>query len=56
MIGGPIFGVLLVQGLTKHTNLIDEGDKVLQFVCIFMSSVPTATTQVSPFLQEYELG
>ncbi|KAF8603188.1 auxin efflux carrier [Ceratobasidium sp. AG-I] len=46
MIGGPVFGVLLVQGLTKHTNLIDEGDKVLQFVCIFMSSVPTATTQL----------
>lgn len=56
MIGGPIFGVLLVQGLTKYTNLIDEGDKVLRFVCIFVSSVPTATTQVSPSFQNYEFG
>ncbi|KAL5534864.1 hypothetical protein ACEPAG_1329 [Sanghuangporus baumii] len=41
----PIIGVLLTQGLTS-AGVIDESDKVLRFVCIFLSCIPTATTQV----------
>ncbi|KAG8782856.1 Protein M3 [Ceratobasidium sp. 428] len=46
MVIGPVFGVLVVEGLTHHTNLIDPNDKVLRFVCIYFAGVPTATTQV----------
>ncbi|KAF8603190.1 auxin efflux carrier [Ceratobasidium sp. AG-I] len=46
MVIGPIFGVLLVEGLTHHAGLIDPNDKVLRFVCIYFAGVPTATTQV----------
>ncbi|KZS91705.1 auxin efflux carrier [Sistotremastrum niveocremeum HHB9708] len=41
----PFIGVLICQGLTR-VRIIDEGDKVLRFVCIFFSCIPTATTQV----------
>ncbi|GJN92474.1 hypothetical protein Rhopal_005504-T1 [Rhodotorula paludigena] len=41
----PIIGYLFVRALTLHTNLIDEDNHVLQFVMIFFSVVPTATTQ-----------
>ncbi|KZT35078.1 hypothetical protein SISSUDRAFT_1071919 [Sistotremastrum suecicum HHB10207 ss-3] len=41
----PFIGVLICQGLTR-VGIIDEGDKVLRFVCIFFSCIPTATTQV----------
>lgn len=41
----PVFGVLIVQGLVR-CGLIPKEDKVLQFVCIFTSCLPTATTQV----------
>ncbi|KAI0043335.1 auxin efflux carrier [Auriscalpium vulgare] len=45
MIISPVFGVLLVKGLV-HSGMIDRNDKVLQFVCIIFSGLPTATTQV----------
>lgn len=41
----PVLGVLLVQGLVKG-GVIPRQDKVLQFVCMFCSCLPTATTQV----------
>ncbi|PPR03677.1 hypothetical protein CVT24_007798 [Panaeolus cyanescens] len=41
----PILGILIVQGLTK-SGMIDPEDKVLRFVCIFCSCLPTASTQV----------
>ncbi|KZO99692.1 hypothetical protein CALVIDRAFT_510589 [Calocera viscosa TUFC12733] len=42
----PILAVLIVQALTFHTGMLDPNDKVLRFVAIFLSAVPTATTQV----------
>ncbi|EJT98992.1 auxin efflux carrier [Dacryopinax primogenitus] len=42
----PVLAVLIVQCLTYHTSLMDPNDKVLRFVAIFISGVPTATTQV----------
>lgn len=45
MIVMPVIGVLIVQGLV-HVDVISKDDKVLQFVCIFLSCLPTATTQV----------
>ncbi|KAJ2915823.1 hypothetical protein MD484_g4581, partial [Candolleomyces efflorescens] len=41
----PVFGVLIVRGLV-HGGIISADDKVFQFVCIFCSCLPTATTQV----------
>ncbi|KAL4063746.1 auxin efflux carrier [Scleroderma yunnanense] len=41
----PVFGVLICQGLT-HVGVIDPGNHVLRFICIFMSCLPTSTTQV----------
>ncbi|KAF4585216.1 Protein M3 [Pleurotus pulmonarius] len=41
----PVLGVLICQGLVS-AGLIKEEDKVLRFVCIFFSCLPTATTQV----------
>ncbi|KAF9043846.1 auxin efflux carrier [Hymenopellis radicata] len=41
----PVLGVAICQGLTR-ANIIAQDDKVLQFVCIFFSCLPTATTQV----------
>ncbi|KAI0345662.1 auxin efflux carrier [Trametopsis cervina] len=41
----PVLGVLICQGLTM-ANIIDKNDKVLRFVCLFFSCLPTATTQV----------
>lgn len=46
MVIGPVFGVLVVEGLTHHAGLIDPNDKVLRFVCIYFAGVPTGTTQV----------
>nr|GAT44866.1 auxin efflux carrier transmembrane protein [Mycena chlorophos] len=45
MLVAPVLGVLICNGLTK-VGVIDREDKVLQFVCIFFSCLPTATTQV----------
>ncbi|TDL22375.1 hypothetical protein BD410DRAFT_748622 [Rickenella mellea] len=45
MIVIPVIGVLICQGLV-NAGVIDREDKVLRFVCIFFSCVPTATTQV----------
>ncbi|CAA7268203.1 unnamed protein product [Cyclocybe aegerita] len=45
MILMPVLGVLMCEGLTT-AGIIDEDDKVLRFVCIFLSCLPTATTQV----------
>lgn len=53
MILGPVFGVLIVEALTHHTSLIDPNDKVLRFVCIYFAGVPTATTQVCPYITSY---
>ncbi|KAK7688364.1 hypothetical protein QCA50_008736 [Cerrena zonata] len=41
----PVLGVLICEGLTR-AGVIDPSDKVLRFVCIFFSCLPTATTQV----------
>ncbi|KAG8898087.1 Protein M3, partial [Tulasnella sp. 403] len=42
----PVLGVLLCKLFTERLGILDKDDKVLRFVCIFFSSVPTATTQV----------
>ncbi|KIJ64052.1 hypothetical protein HYDPIDRAFT_112578 [Hydnomerulius pinastri MD-312] len=41
----PVLGVLICQGLT-NIGMIDANNNVLRFVCIFLSCLPTATTQV----------
>ncbi|THH04679.1 hypothetical protein EW145_g5341 [Phellinidium pouzarii] len=41
----PVLGVLIIQGLVG-VGFIDREDKVLRFVCMFISCVPTATSQV----------
>ncbi|KLO16244.1 auxin efflux carrier [Schizopora paradoxa] len=41
----PVVGVAFTQALVS-AGIIDAEDKVLRIVCIFMSCVPTATTQV----------
>ncbi|KAJ7148770.1 auxin efflux carrier [Mycena crocata] len=41
----PVLGVLVAKGLT-HAGIIPRDDKVLQFVCIIFSCLPTGTTQV----------
>ncbi|RDB16541.1 hypothetical protein Hypma_002707 [Hypsizygus marmoreus] len=41
----PVIGVGIVKGLV-HVGVVGREDKVLQFVCIFLSCLPTATTQV----------
>ncbi|KAF9073096.1 auxin efflux carrier [Rhodocollybia butyracea] len=41
----PVIGVLMTIGLTR-VGMISKEDKVLQFVCMFFSCLPTATTQV----------
>ncbi|KAI5114880.1 hypothetical protein M0805_005575, partial [Coniferiporia weirii] len=45
MILMPILGVLITQGLV-YGGIIQAEQKVLRFVCIFLSCIPTATTQV----------
>ncbi|KAJ7158124.1 auxin efflux carrier transmembrane protein [Mycena filopes] len=45
MLISPVLGVLICKGLV-NINVISREDKVLQFVCIFFSCLPTATTQV----------
>ncbi|KAJ7606659.1 auxin efflux carrier [Roridomyces roridus] len=45
MLISPVLGVLICHGLTS-VGVISKEDKVLQFVCIFFSCLPTATTQV----------
>ncbi|KAG8979287.1 Protein M3, partial [Tulasnella sp. 427] len=42
----PIVGVAMCAFFTNTVKIINADDKVLRFVCIFFSSVPTATTQV----------
>ncbi|KAJ7708370.1 auxin efflux carrier [Mycena rosella] len=41
----PVLGVLVAKGLT-NAGIISREDKVLQFVCIVFSCLPTGTTQV----------
>ncbi|KZW02682.1 auxin efflux carrier [Exidia glandulosa HHB12029] len=41
----PVLGFLLVDAFVR-IGFIPENDKVLRFVCLFMSCVPTSTTQV----------
>ncbi|KAK7052600.1 auxin efflux carrier transmembrane protein [Favolaschia claudopus] len=41
----PVLGVLICNGLVD-AGVISRDDKVLRFVCIFFSCLPTATTQV----------
>ncbi|KAJ6521121.1 auxin efflux carrier [Mycena capillaripes] len=41
----PVLGVLVSKGLT-NAGLISREDKVLQFICIIFSCLPTGTTQV----------
>ncbi|KIM54957.1 hypothetical protein SCLCIDRAFT_1221573 [Scleroderma citrinum Foug A] len=41
----PVLGVIICQSLT-HVGIIDSGNNVLRFICIFMSCLPTSTTQV----------
>ncbi|KIJ33030.1 hypothetical protein M422DRAFT_265058 [Sphaerobolus stellatus SS14] len=45
MVLQPVLGILIVKGLT-FAGIIDKDNKVLQFVAIFFSCVPTATTQI----------
>ncbi|KAF8808185.1 hypothetical protein BYT27DRAFT_7190314 [Phlegmacium glaucopus] len=41
----PVLGVLICEGLT-NVGIISRDDTVLRFVCMFMSCLPTASTQV----------
>ncbi|KAG2343472.1 auxin efflux carrier [Suillus weaverae] len=41
----PALGILICQQFA-HIGLIDSSNNVLRFVCIFLSGLPTATTQV----------
>ncbi|KAG1769420.1 auxin efflux carrier [Suillus occidentalis] len=41
----PVFGVLICEGFTR-IGFIDTEDRVLRFVCIFVSCLPIASTQV----------
>ncbi|KAF4613989.1 hypothetical protein D9613_007634 [Agrocybe pediades] len=41
----PVLGVLICTGLT-NVGIISKDDKVLRFVCIFISCLPTATVHV----------
>ncbi|KAJ7718718.1 auxin efflux carrier transmembrane protein [Mycena maculata] len=41
----PVLGVLICKGLVQG-GVISRDDKVLQFICMFFSCLPTATTQV----------
>ncbi|CAG7847831.1 SubName: Full=Uncharacterized protein {ECO:0000313/EMBL:CCA77878.1} [Serendipita indica DSM 11827] len=45
LIVSPVLGVLIVNGFVK-VGFIKEEDKVLRFVTMFFSCMPTATTQV----------
>ncbi|OBZ79636.1 Protein ECM3, partial [Grifola frondosa] len=45
MVVMPVMGVVVCEGLTD-VGVIDRNDKVLRFVCIFFSCLPTATVQV----------
>ncbi|GLB38694.1 putative auxin efflux carrier [Lyophyllum shimeji] len=45
LVVAPVIGVGIVKGLVAG-GVIGREDKVLQFVCIFFSCLPTATTQV----------
>ncbi|KAF7325027.1 Auxin efflux carrier transmembrane protein [Mycena kentingensis (nom. inval.)] len=45
MLVAPVLGILLCKGLIR-AGVIDGDDKVLQFVCMFFSGLPTSTTQV----------
>ncbi|KAF9445655.1 hypothetical protein P691DRAFT_709983 [Macrolepiota fuliginosa MF-IS2] len=45
MILTPILGVLICRGLA-NAGVLFKDDKVLLFVCMFFSCLPTATTQV----------
>ncbi|KAI0292222.1 auxin efflux carrier [Multifurca ochricompacta] len=45
MVVTPIIGVGITR-LFVHTGFIHREDKVLQFVCVLFSGLPTATTQV----------
>ncbi|BGP34061.1 Protein M3 [Rhodotorula toruloides] len=41
----PIIGFVFVRGLATHTGLVNKDNHVLQFVMIYFSVCPTATTQ-----------
>ncbi|GAA6055134.1 hypothetical protein JCM3770_007458 [Rhodotorula araucariae] len=41
----PVIGYSFVRALVQHTSLVSADNHVLQFVMIFFSVVPTATTQ-----------
>ncbi|KAG1741692.1 auxin efflux carrier [Suillus lakei] len=41
----PVSGILICEGFTR-IGFIDAEDKVLRFVCIFVSCLPIASTQV----------
>ncbi|KDR79028.1 hypothetical protein GALMADRAFT_224281 [Galerina marginata CBS 339.88] len=45
MVVMPVLGVLICEGLT-NVGVISREDKVLRFVCIFFSCLPTATVHV----------
>ncbi|KAI0032444.1 auxin efflux carrier [Vararia minispora EC-137] len=45
MLLSAVVGVGIVIGFV-HRGLLDANDKVLQFVCIILAGLPTATTQV----------
>ncbi|KAI5481397.1 auxin efflux carrier transmembrane protein [Pseudohyphozyma bogoriensis] len=43
----PIIGFFFVDALTKHTGLVSQDSRVLRFVLVYFSCVPTSTTQVA---------
>ncbi|KZV75317.1 auxin efflux carrier [Peniophora sp. CONT] len=45
MLIAPVICIAMITGMV-HRGFIDPSDKVLQFVCLICSGLPTATTQV----------
>ncbi|KAG8836282.1 Protein M3 [Serendipita sp. 399] len=45
LVVSPVLGILIVNGFVK-IGFIDEDDKVLRFVAMFFSGMPTSTSQV----------
>ncbi|KAM0752507.1 hypothetical protein T439DRAFT_209834 [Meredithblackwellia eburnea MCA 4105] len=43
----PIMGFFFVKALVRYTKLVSEDNKVLQFVLVYMSCVPTGTIQIA---------
>ncbi|KAF3932819.1 hypothetical protein ABW19_dt0208640 [Dactylella cylindrospora] len=46
LILGPILGIIWIQGLKNHSSLINDDQKMMQFVIAITGAMPAATSQV----------